>query len=115
GNGLDLLSGHGGHHRETEAKRCNEAFALGKSALFAALIEDVGIQDGLELGGHGGKLVGIHPTFLSCIEGVWGLDGSCQKAPEFQEVNSLNPVVDSLSPYLCMLASINTPYSVIEE
>src|SRR5438034_8625675 len=34
-------------------------------------------------------------------KGFGGLDGSCQKSREFQEVRSSRPVVDSLSPYLC--------------
>src|SRR5712664_1843131 len=108
GNALDLLSGHGGHHREAEAKRRDEALALEKVELFAALIKDIGIEDGLELVGHGAKLLGIHPTFLSLIEGVWGLDGSCQKSPIFQEVKSSKPAVDSLSPYLCIFVTHHT-------
>ena len=64
GNGLDLLGGHGGHHREAQAKRRDETFALGKSELFAAFIEDIGIEDSLELVGHEGSLLEIHPTFL---------------------------------------------------
>src|SRR4029434_9593920 len=36
-------------------------------------------------------------------KGFRGLDGSCQKSREFQEVRSSRPVVDSLSPYLCCL------------
>jgi hypothetical protein len=35
----------------------------------------------LELVGHGGNVLGIHSTFLSLIEGVGELDGSCQKSP----------------------------------
>src|SRR3989442_4299680 len=35
-------------------------------------------------------------------KGLGGLDGSCQKSREFQEVRSSRPVVDSLSPYLCI-------------
>ena len=61
--------------REAESKRRDEAFALGKSELFATFIED-----GLELVSHRGKVLGIHATFLLLIEGVRGLDGSCQKS-----------------------------------
>jgi len=69
-DGLDLLSGHGGHHREAQTKRRNKALTLDKSELSAAFIEDIGIEDRLELVGHGGKLLAIHSTFLSLIEGV---------------------------------------------
>ena len=70
GNRLDLLGGHGGDDREAQVKRCDEALALGKSEFFAALIEDDGIEDRLEIVGHRGKLRLLHPTFLSLIEGV---------------------------------------------
>src|SRR5712691_9221671 len=32
GKSLDLLGGHGGYHLEAQAKRCEESFALSKSA-----------------------------------------------------------------------------------
>src|SRR6266849_3176719 len=51
--------------QEAQAKRRDETFALGKSALFAAFIEDIGIENSLELVGHDGRLLEIHPTFLS--------------------------------------------------
>jgi len=73
GKSLDLLGGHGGHHREAQAKRRNETFALGKSDLLATLIEDIFIEDRLELVGHRDKLLGSHPTFLSFIEEAWGV------------------------------------------
>src|SRR5436853_7337102 len=41
--------------------------------------------------------------YLSFIEGVGGLDRSCQKSPEFQEVRSSKPGLDSLSPYLWII------------
>ena len=79
GDGLDLLGGHRGDHRKGQVKQRDEALAFGKSELFAPLIEDLFIEDGLELIGHGGKLVGIHSPVLSFVEGGWRLDGSCQK------------------------------------
>src|SRR4249920_1224772 len=42
----------------------------------------------------------IRPSFRSS-KGFGGLDGSFQKSPEFQEVRSSKPGLDSLSPYLC--------------
>src|SRR2546429_3778738 len=80
-DGVDVLGGHGGDHGEAQTKRRDEALARGKSEVFATLIEDLFIQDGLELIGHGSKLLGIHSTFLSLSEGVRGLDGSCQTSP----------------------------------
>ena len=68
GNAFDLLGGHGGDHRKSESKRGNEPFAFGKSKPFASVIEHSGVQNGLELVGHGGKLLGIHPT---CLYGFW--------------------------------------------
>src|SRR6266571_5889642 len=41
-------------------------------------------------------------------KGFGGLDGSCQKSREFQEVRSSRPVVDSLSPYLCAIIRPST-------
>ena len=38
--------------------------ALGKADSFASLIEVIGIQDRLELIGHDGMLLGIHPMLL---------------------------------------------------
>ena len=72
-DGVDLLGGHGGNHRQAQTTRRDEALALDQSAFFPALIEDLFIQDGLELIGHGGNLLGIHATFLSLIEGVRGV------------------------------------------
>ena len=69
GDGLDLLSGHGSNDGEAKTKRRDEALAFGNSELFAALIEDIGIEDSLELVGHGGNLSAIHSRFLSLIEG----------------------------------------------
>src|SRR5687768_15163008 len=76
GDGVDLLSGHGAHHREAYTERGDEAFALDQAEGLTAFIEDLFIQDSLELMGHGGKVSGIHSTCLSFIEGVCGLDGS---------------------------------------
>src|SRR5712691_8149097 len=42
----------------------------------------------------------IRPSFRSS-KGFGGLDGSFQKSPEFQEIRSSKPGLDSLSPYLC--------------
>jgi hypothetical protein len=70
--------------------------------LLAPLIEDIFIEDRLELVGHRDQLLGSHPTCLSFIEGVGGVDGSFQKSPEFQEIRSSKPSLDSLSPYLCI-------------
>src|SRR5436853_6859637 len=47
--------------------------------------------------------------YLSFIEGVGGLDRSCQKSPEFQEVRSSKPGLDSLSPYLCAQPIVTRP------
>jgi len=73
GKSLDLLGGHGGHHREAQAQRRDETFALGTSDVLATRIEDIFIEDRLELVGHRDKWLGSHPTFLSFIEGVWGV------------------------------------------
>ena len=100
GNADDLLRGHGGHHREAEAKRRDEPLAFGKFKLQAPVIEDGGIQDGWERVGHDGKVLGIHPTFLSLLEGFLALDGSCLKSPKFQELRKLKPSVDFLSTYV---------------
>src|SRR5713101_4215990 len=43
----------------------------------------------------------IRPSFRSS-KGFGGLDGSFQKSPEFQEIRSSKPGLDSLSPYLCI-------------
>src|SRR5215471_13714446 len=51
----------------------------------------------------------IRPSFRSS-KGFGGLDGSFQKSPEFQEVRSSNPGLDSLSPYLC--SRENLPWSI---
>jgi hypothetical protein len=73
GDGLDLLAGHGGHDREAQTKRGDDAFAFGPSEVFAALVEDRGIEDGLELVGRGGKvnrLDSFTVPVLSSIEEV---------------------------------------------
>src|SRR6266851_3897923 len=41
-------------------------------------------------------------------KGFGGLDESCQKFQEFQEVRSSRPVVDSLSPDVCALYRLNS-------
>jgi hypothetical protein len=90
GNGLDLLGRHGADHREAQAKRGDETQALDQAKRLTAFIEDLFIEDSLELVGHHGKLLAIHSHFLSVLEGVIELNGSCQKPPSFQEVNSRN-------------------------
>jgi hypothetical protein len=69
GNARDLLGGHGSHHRESESKRRQEPLTLSKAKLFASLIEHGGIQDGLELVGHHGRLLAIHPKLLCEAKG----------------------------------------------
>jgi len=71
GNGLDLLSGHGGNNGEAKTKRRDEALAFGISELFATLIENIGIEDRLAFIGHRGNLLAIHSPFLSLIEGIY--------------------------------------------
>ena len=72
GKSLDLLGGHGGHHRAAQAQRRDATCALGKSAWLAPLIEDIFIEDRLELVGHRDQWLGSHPTFLSFLEGGVG-------------------------------------------
>src|SRR5438128_1735612 len=76
GNALDLLRGHGGDNRETKSKWGNLTLTPAKLKLIATFIEQRGVKDGLELVGHHGKLLSIHPTLLCLITEVYDLDGS---------------------------------------
>jgi len=66
-NAWDLLSGHGGDHREAESQGGDEPLALAECKLSTAVIEHVGIKDRLELVGHDDKLLLIHPKLLRWI------------------------------------------------
>src|SRR2546427_6287225 len=54
----------------------------------------------------------IRPSFRSS-KGFGGLDGSFQKSPEFQEVRSSKPGLDSLSPYLCTFHQLQDYFHLI--
>lgn len=47
--------------------------AFAKPKGLASVIEHVGIQNSLELLGHDGKLLEIHPTLLCEVEGCLGV------------------------------------------
>ena len=47
--------------------------AFAKPKGLASVIEYGGIQNGLELLGHDGKLLGIHPTLLCEVKGFLGV------------------------------------------
>src|SRR2546422_11024515 len=69
GNALGLLRGHGGDNRENKSKWGNLTLTPAKLKLIATFIEQRGVKDGLELVGHHGKLLSIHPTLLCLITG----------------------------------------------
>jgi hypothetical protein len=100
GDGSDVLGGHGGAHREAQTKRRDEAFALDQSEFFAALIENLFIEDRLELVGQGGKLLGLHPILLLLIKGLGGWMEFARNCQHFKRLDDQSQGVDSLSPYL---------------
>ena len=59
GNGVDLLSRHGGDDGEAKMKWRDEALSFGKSELLATLIEDIGIEDRLELDDRAAQVVTV--------------------------------------------------------
>src|SRR6266404_5506273 len=104
GNALDLLRGHGGDNRETKAKGGNLTLAPAKLKLVATFIEQRGVKDGLELVGHHGKLLSIHPTLLCLITEVYDLDGSYLKSSVFQHLIQSKASPNFLSTYVCSCA-----------
>src|SRR2546422_9288547 len=100
GNALGLLRGHGGDNRETKSKWSNLTLAPAKLKLMATFIEQRGVKDGLELVGHHGKLLSIHPTLLGLITEVYDLDGSNIKSPVFQCLTQSKASPNFLSTYV---------------
>ena len=69
GNAVDRLRGHGGHHRQAEAKRSDQPLTLAKREVGATRVERGGVEDGLERAGHDAKLCAIHPKLLWLCKG----------------------------------------------
>src|SRR5882672_11969263 len=101
GNTVDLLRGHGGDNRETKPKWGNLTLAPAKLKLIATFIEPRGVKDRLELVGHHGKLLSIHPTLLCLITEVYDLDGSYLKFLVFQHLTQSKTSQNFLSTYVC--------------
>src|SRR5712692_6685423 len=100
GKTLDFLSRHGGDHRETKPKGGNLPLAPAKLKLTAPCIEHGGVKDRLELVGHHGKLLSIHPTLLCVITEVYDLDGSYLKSLVFQHFTQSKASPNFLSTYV---------------
>src|ERR1700675_441344 len=105
GKTLDLLSGHGGDNRETKPQWGNLTLAPAKLTLIATFIEHRGVKDGLELVGHHGKLLSIHPTLLCLITEVYDLDGSYLKSSVFPHLTQSKASPNFLSNLSCSLQS----------
>src|SRR6266496_6205612 len=104
GKALDLLSGHGGDNRETKPQWGNLTLAPAKLKLTATFMEQRGVKDRLELVGHHGKLLSIHPTLLWLITEVYDLDGSYLKSSVFQHLTQSKASPNFLSTYVCIAA-----------
>src|SRR4029450_9066287 len=100
GNALDLLSGHGGYNEETKSTWSNLTLTPAKLKLVATFIEQRGVKDGLELVGHHGKLLSIHPTLLCWITEVHDLDGSYLKSSVFPHLTQSKTSPKFLSTYV---------------
>src|SRR4029453_6272709 len=108
GNAWALLRGHGGDNGETKSKWSNLTLTPAKLKLVATFIEQRGVKDGLELVGHHGKLLSIHPTLLCLITEVHDLDGSYLKSSVFQHLTQSKTSPKFLSTYVCTLIRVLT-------
>src|SRR5438034_9620413 len=100
GNTLGLLRGHRGDNRKTKPKWGHLTLAPAKLQLTATCIEQRGVKDRLELVGHHGKLLSIHPTLLCVITEVCDLDGSYLKSLVFQHFTQSKASPNFLSTYV---------------
>src|SRR6266571_8552155 len=114
GKALVFLSYYGGDNRETKPKWGNLTLAPAKLKLTATCIEQRGVKDRLELVGHHGKLLSIHPTLLCLITEVYDLDGSYLKSIVFQHLTQSKASPNFLSTYVCV-RSDGQPSSYFED